>query len=107
MAIELTEWDSAKYLRTKEDIALYLEACFDEAGDDPAFIADMLANITRSAGMAQLAQETDIDRDSLTAALLNENGPSLAAMLTLLKSLGLVFRVKPVQSCNAKQVSTG
>ena len=38
MGIKTTRWDSAEHLKTDEDIQLYLEACIEEAGDDPAFI---------------------------------------------------------------------
>ncbi len=42
---KLTPWDSAEHLDTDEDIALYLEACFDSAGDDAAFIAKAPGNV--------------------------------------------------------------
>ena len=42
MAVNTTRWDSAEYLKTEEDMLLYLEACLEEAGDDPAFIAHAL-----------------------------------------------------------------
>lgn len=40
--VKLRKWDSAEHLKTEEDIALYFEACLDEAGDDAAFIAKAL-----------------------------------------------------------------
>lgn len=46
MTVTLRRRDSAEHLQTQEDIRLYLEACFDEAGDDVAFIAKALLNIT-------------------------------------------------------------
>ncbi|TXG77419.1 XRE family transcriptional regulator [Candidatus Dojkabacteria bacterium] len=36
---QFTKYDSADYLTTEEEIAAYMEAVLDEAGDDPAFIA--------------------------------------------------------------------
>ena len=48
MAVTTTRWDSAEYLKTEEDVQLYLEACLEEAGDDPAFIAHALDVINRS-----------------------------------------------------------
>jgi DNA-binding phage protein len=48
MTITTTRWDSAEYLKTTEDMLLYLEACLEEAGDDPAFIAHALDVINRS-----------------------------------------------------------
>ena len=47
MTITTTRWDSAEYLKTKEDVRLYLEACLEEAGDDPIFIAHTLSIIAR------------------------------------------------------------
>ena len=44
-ALNLLKWDSAEHLKTEEDMALYLEACLQEAGDDPAFIAKALCTI--------------------------------------------------------------
>jgi hypothetical protein len=32
MALKLSKWDSAQYLKTEEDAALYFEACLEEAG---------------------------------------------------------------------------
>ena len=48
MAVKTTRWDSAEYLNTEEDVLLYLEACLEEAGNDPAFIAHALGEINRS-----------------------------------------------------------
>ena len=42
-------YDSADYIRDADDAAAYLEACFDEAGDDAAFIAHALGVVTRVA----------------------------------------------------------
>ena len=46
-----TPYDTADYLKTDEDRALYLEACLNEAGNDPAFIAKALGDIARARGM--------------------------------------------------------
>ena len=39
MKRKFSNYDVADYLKSEEDMALYLEACFDEAGDDAAFIS--------------------------------------------------------------------
>ena len=54
MTINTTRWDSAEHLKTEEEIQLYLEACLEEAGDDPAFIAHALDVIARTKDMNQL-----------------------------------------------------
>ena len=49
--LKLQKWDSAEHLKTEDDIALYLETCFEEAGDDTAFIAKALGNAAKARGM--------------------------------------------------------
>ena len=44
---KLRKFDAANYLKSEKDIALYLEACLKEGGDDPAFIAAALGDIAR------------------------------------------------------------
>jgi hypothetical protein len=51
MAEKFTRYDTAEYLKTDADMAAYLDACLEEAGDDPAFIAHALGIIARAHGM--------------------------------------------------------
>ncbi|TFW17168.1 addiction module antidote protein [Duganella callida] len=94
MTLKLTSWDSAAHLRSPEDIALYLDACLEEAGDDVEFIAKALGNIARSHGMTQLANDTGLGRESLYKALSADGNPSFATVLKVMRALGLQFRVK-------------
>lgn len=93
MSLKLKKWDSAEHLQTKEDIALYLDACLEEAGDDVVFIAKALGNIARAYGMTQLANDTGLGRESLYKALSTEGNPSFATMLKVTRALGLQLRV--------------
>lgn len=88
-SIKLRKWDSAEHLKTDEDMALYLEACLEEAGDDAAFIAKALGTIARAKGMTQLARETGLGRESLYKALSGEGNPSFATILKVVHALGL------------------
>ena len=87
--IKLRNWDSAEYLKTDEDMALYLETCLDEAGDDAAFIAKALGTIARAKGMTQLAKETGLGRESLYKALSGERCPGFDTILKVVGALGL------------------
>jgi probable addiction module antidote protein len=87
--VTLRKWDSAEHLKTEEDIALYFEACLDEAGDDAAFIAKALGTIARARGMTQLAKDTGLGRESLYKALSGEGNPSFATILKVTRALGL------------------
>jgi probable addiction module antidote protein len=93
--MQLRNWDSAEHLKTPEDMALYLEACIEEAGDDSAFIAKALGVIARSHGMTQISKETGLGRESLYKALSGEGNPSFDTILKVTKALGLQLRVEP------------
>lgn len=93
--IKLRRWDSAEHLKTEEDIALYFDACLEEAGDDAAFIAKALGNVARARGMSQLARDTGLGRESLYKALSGEGNPSFDTILKVIKALGLKLHVEP------------
>ena len=92
--LKLRKWDSAEHLKTDEDMAAYLEACLQEAGDDAAFIANALGNIARAKGMTQLSKDTGLGRESLYKALSGEGNPSFATILKVTHALGLKFHVE-------------
>ena len=94
MTVKLKRWDSAEHLQTEEDIALYLEACFEEAGDDPAFIAKALGTVARARSMTQLAKDTGLGRESLYKALSGEGNPSFGTILKVIHALGLKLNVQ-------------
>lgn len=60
-------WDVAEHLETEEDMAAYLEAVLEDR--DPALVAAALGDIARAKGMAQIARETGLGRESLYKAL--------------------------------------
>jgi probable addiction module antidote protein len=87
MSIETTPWDSAEYLETEEDMALYLEACLEE--NDPALVTHALGVIARAKGMTQIARETGLGRESLYKALSAEGNPEFATVMKVVRALGL------------------
>lgn len=89
--LKLRRWDSAEYLKTEEDMVMYLEACMEEAGDDAAFIAKALGNIARAKGMSQLAKDTGLGRESLYKALSGEGNPSFGTILKVMHALGITL----------------
>ncbi len=46
-----TKYDVEEYLNTPEERAAYLEACFEEANGDAAFVEKALSNIARAKDM--------------------------------------------------------
>lgn len=88
-------WDSAEHLKTDEDIAAYLDAALEEAGEDTAFIAKALGTVARARGMTQLAKDTGLAREALYRALSPSGNPKFDTVLKVLRALGVQLRASP------------
>jgi probable addiction module antidote protein len=93
MTSKFSKFDVADYLKSEKDMALYLEACFEEAGDDAAFIATALGEVARAHGMAELGDATGLSREGLYRSLSKDGNPSFGTVLKVMKALGL--KLKP------------
>ncbi len=93
-----SRWDAADYLKSEADMAAYLQACLEEAPDDPAFLAAALGDIARAHGMVQLAKETGITRDGLYKALSKDGNPTFGTVLKVMRALGLTLVPKPLDA---------
>jgi probable addiction module antidote protein len=87
-----SKWDSAEHLKTEEDIAVYWEACLEEAPDDAAFITAALGTIARARGMSRLAHHTGLTREGLYKALSPDGNPEFATVMKVIRALGLHLR---------------
>jgi probable addiction module antidote protein len=87
------KYDVVDYLKSDEEMVMYLEACFEEAGDDAAFIAAALGDIARAKGMSTIAAETGLTREGLYRTLSKDGNPSFSAVLKVMKAMGL--KLKP------------
>ena len=88
-------YDIADHLRSTAEMAAYLEAAIAESEGDPASVAKALGDIARARGMAALAKETGLGRESLYKALSAEGNPQLGTVLKVAKALGLEITVRP------------
>jgi len=88
---QLTEYDSAQYLKTDEDIAAYLEAILEE--NDPTLFSHALGVVARAYGMTQLARESGLSRESLYKSLSANGNPEFSTVLKILKALGLKWHI--------------
>lgn len=84
-----TAYDIADYLQTPEDRAAYLDACIEESGGDAAFIAKALGDIARAQGMAQVARDAGLSRESLYKALSGARAPDFDTILRVTQALGI------------------
>lgn len=61
----------------------------EEADGDAAFIAKALGDIARAKGMAQVARDAGLSRESLYKALSGERSPGFDTILKVIGALGL------------------
>lgn len=94
MALKTTRWDSAEYLKTDEDMQLYLEACIEESDGDPSFIIQALGVVARAKNMSQLARDTGLTREGLYKALSPEGNPTFSTVTKVAKALGFTFSLQ-------------
>lgn len=84
-------WDAADSLKTKEDIAAYLDAVLEDG--DPALLKAALGDIARAKGMTEIAQAAGVGRTNLYKALSPDGNPEFATVAKVLKALGLRLTV--------------
>lgn len=91
--IKTRRWDIQEHLKTEEDMRGFLDACIEEGGDDPTFIAAALGEIARARGMTALARDTGLGRDTLYKSLSGQGNPSFGTILKVARALGLRLTV--------------
>ncbi len=94
MTEQFTPWDSAEYLQTDEDIAAYLDGCFEEAGADNAgFILRALETVARAKGIDAVAERAGLSPDQLRRLLGAESSSEFSAVLRVLAALDIRLHV--------------
>jgi probable addiction module antidote protein len=89
-----TKYDVAEHLRTTEEMEAYLEACFEDAKGDAAFIAKALGDIARAKGMTHVARDAGLSRGSLYKALSGKRSPDFDTIIKVIGVLGLKLHAK-------------
>jgi probable addiction module antidote protein len=89
-----SRYDVAEHLSTRKEMAAYLEACLEESDKDAAFIAKALGDIARAKGMAQVARDSGLSRESLYKALSGDRSPDFETILKILTALGIRLHAK-------------
>jgi probable addiction module antidote protein len=93
--IETAPFDAADYLDDEETIAEYLTAALEDPNPNIFLVA--VRDVARSRGMAQLARDTGLGRESLYKALSPGAKPRYDTVLKVLHALGVKLHVEPVQ----------
>lgn len=87
---ETLPWDPADYLKTDQDVAHYLNAAFEDG--DPALIAAALADVARARGLAKVAVEAGLEKETPHGSLASERIPEFAMVLKVTRALGLKLK---------------
>ena len=56
--VTFSRFDPADYLKTEEDIALYMEAVMEEGGDDPAYVARAQETVARARALHRVVRDS-------------------------------------------------
>ena len=101
MAGKWTNWDAAEDIATEEDAVDFLNAVLEL--NDPSLVPDALGAIARSRGMAQIAADTGLGRESLYKALSKSGNPRFSTVVKVLGSMGLSLQVTPIKDVMVRQ----
>ncbi len=93
---KFTTFDAADYLDSEETISEYISAALEDSNPD-VFLA-AVRDVARARGMAQLAKDAGVGRESLYKALTPGAKPRYDTMLKLLHALGVKLSASPVHS---------
>ena len=84
---KFTPFDAADYLDDEETIAAYLSEALEDPDPDTFLMA--VRTVARARGMAQLAKDSGLGRESLYKALTPGAKPSYDTMMRVIRALGV------------------
>ena len=85
--IRLIPFDAARYLTDDAVVAEYMTAVLET--DDPDLLLLALGDVARARGMAQVAKDAGLGRESLYKALAPGAKPRFDTVLKVAKALGV------------------
>ena len=92
-------FETHDYLKSDKAIAAYLDAALEDG--DPAVLLLALREVAKAkGGIAALAREADVSRESLYRTLSANGNPKLETLSALLEALGLRLSVTPFKKEN-------
>lgn len=94
MTVKTTRFDMADYLDSDEAIQEYFRQVMEDG--DPDEIIRALGHIARARGMAQLAKDTCLGRESLYKTFSEGSKPRFETIMRVTKALGLTLTVASV-----------
>lgn len=93
---KLHPFDGARYLDSEEAIAEYLTAILE--ADDPDLLLLALGDVARAKGMARVAKDAGLGRESLYKALTPGAKPRFDTVIKVARALGVKFTAHPADA---------
>ncbi|UJW83707.1 putative addiction module antidote protein [Hydrogenophaga sp. SL48] len=94
MKSKLVPFDAARYLSDDTAIAEYMNAVLETGDTDLLLLA--LGDVARARGMAQVAKDAGLGRESLYKALTPGAKPRFDTVVKVARALGVRLGVRPV-----------
>ena len=91
--LKLLAFDAARYLDNDQAIAEYMTAMLE--ADDPDLLLLALVDVARAKGMAQVAKDASLGRESLYEALSPGAKPRFETVMKVARALGVKFTAQP------------
>ena len=91
--IKMLPFDAARYLTDDAAVAEYMTAVLQT--DDPDLLLLALADVARARGMAQVAKDAGLGRESLYKALAPGAKPRFDTVLKVARALGVRLSAHP------------
>ena len=90
---KLIAFDAARYLDDEEAVAEYMTAVLE--ANDPDLLLVALSDVARAKGMAQVAKDAGLGRESLYKALAPGAKPRFETVMKVAHALGVKFTAQP------------
>lgn len=91
--LKLVAFDAARYLNDDEAIAEYMTAVLE--ANEPDLLLLALNDVARAKGMAQVAKDAGLGRESLYKALVPGAKPRFETIMKVARALGVKFTARP------------
>lgn len=91
--LKLVAFDAARYLDDDAAIAQYMTAVLETNDSDLLLMA--LSDVARAKGMAQVAKDAGLGRESLYKALAPGAKPRFETVMKVARALGVKFTAQP------------
>jgi probable addiction module antidote protein len=92
--LKLVAFDAARYLNDDAAIAEYMTVVLE--ANDPDLLLLALSDVARAKGMAQVAKDAGLGRESLYKALAPGAKPRFETVMKVARALGVKFTAQPV-----------